>query len=315
MTTTQPGFVTIDAREVTSTPPTGFFLLNQEFDITAPPADDALHPLRLVFTIDGDSVPAGPITVFQDGDPVADPCTGATGVASPNPCVAEAVRVDPDDPDSDLRITVLTTEASVWQFGVSAAPPPAVTAVGPVHGWIGLKNSDDQGTQFDLKTELLKNGTPVASGLKRCVTGVTRNPSLATEAVVPWDQFEDVPTSSGDTLSLRLSTRVGTNADSTKCPGPGGSHSSAVGLRLYYDSAARASAFDATIAPDPSQARYLHSNGNACANSESTGVTSRFLDSTAPNAANAKCKDSAAVKFAGGNAWKDIGTWSLAPLP
>ena len=45
--------------------------------------------------------------------------------------------------------------------------------------FVGLKNSDDQGTNFDVKVELLQNGAPVASGLSRCVSGVTRNPAAS----------------------------------------------------------------------------------------------------------------------------------------
>jgi hypothetical protein len=116
---------------------------------------------------------------------------------------------------------------------------------------------------------------------------------------------------------LRVSTRIGTNPDGSKCAGPGGSHNSAVGLRLYYDSASRASRFDATIAPNPSEDLYLHSNGGPCPNGDgqSPGVTARTLDTTAPSAASAKCKDSGVVNFAGGNPFSAIGTWSLAPLP
>ena len=47
--------------------------------------------------------------------------------------------------------------------------------------WIGLKNSDDQGTQFDLKAEVYKNSVLVASGQALCITGVTRNPDKAIE--------------------------------------------------------------------------------------------------------------------------------------
>lgn len=120
VTTTQAGGVAIDARQVTATPPTGFFLLNQEFDISAPDALSANDPLRLTFTIDESQVPVDPVVVFRNGDPVAD-CSGEPGVADPNPCVAEnAVRGD-----GDLVITVLTTQASVWNFGVSAVPPAA----------------------------------------------------------------------------------------------------------------------------------------------------------------------------------------------
>ena len=198
---------------------------------------------------------------------------------------------------------------------VEPPPPRTVTALSPVHGWIGLKNSDDQGTQFDLRVELFDNGTPVASGLRRCVTGVTRNPSRATEVVVPWGAFSPVSLEPDDTLSLRLSTRIGTNPNGTRCSGPGGSHASATGLRLYYDSVSRASRFDATIEPDPNRNLYLHSDGNPCATAESTGVTTRFFDTAAPSAASAKCKDSAPVKFAGGNAFKVVGRWSLGSLP
>jgi hypothetical protein len=126
-----------------------------------------------------------------------------------------------------------------------------------------------------------------------------------------------VAVGTGDVLSLRVSTRIGTNPDGSKCAGPGGSHNSAVGLRLYYDSASRASRFDATITPNPSEDLYLHSEGSPCPNGDgqSPGVTARTLDTTAPAAANAKCKDSGTVNFAGGNPFSAIGTWSLAPLP
>jgi len=95
----------------------------------------------------------------------------------------------------------------------------------------------------------------------------------------------------------------------------GGSHNNAVGLRLYYDSVSRQSRFDWTITPNANQNEYLHSDGNPCTSAESTGVTTRYLDETPPTAANAKCKDSVALNFAGGNPLKVIGTWSHAPQP
>lgn len=45
--------------------------------------------------------------------------------------------------------------------------------------WLGLKNSDDQGTYFDLRVDLLKNGVTIATGETRDMRGITRNPSLA----------------------------------------------------------------------------------------------------------------------------------------
>src|SRR5712691_8138824 len=46
----------------------------------------------------------------------------------------------------------------------AAAPvdsPLTLTALSELHVWLGLKNSDDQGTYFDLLAELLKNGTVI----------------------------------------------------------------------------------------------------------------------------------------------------------
>lgn len=45
--------------------------------------------------------------------------------------------------------------------------------------------------------------------------------------------------------------------------------------------------------------------------SESANVTDRTLTGTAPNALDAKCKDSSDIKFAGGNLFKEVGTWIL----
>ena len=158
--------------------------------------------------------------------------------------------------------------------------------------WIGLENSDDQGTQFDLLTEVYKNDDLVAEGLTRCITGVTRNPNQAKEVAVPFDSITGEAFESGDELSLTILTRIGTNPDGTKCPG----HNNAVGLRLYYDAVSRPARVDAPIIPDPF---FLHSDGND------------FLDDTAPTATTAKFKDSPSVNFAGGNLWKVIGTWSM----
>jgi len=113
-----------------------------------------------------------------------------------------------------------------------------------LHAWVGLKNSDDIGTKFDLRAELFKNGVLVASGAARCLTGITSNPTLAKEVTVLFDPFPSVefngPT---DTLSLKLLTRIGTNPDDTKCIGPGNSHNNAAGLRMYFDGVSNSSLF------------------------------------------------------------------------
>ena len=121
-----------------------------------------------------------------------------------------------------------------WQDPVSA-PTALKLKLSPLNVWLGLKNSDDQGTWFDLKVEVLKNGVPVAEGVKTNIQGITRNPDKALKVTVNFSPIA-VAFSQGDTLGLRISAKV-TNV---------GGHSSAVHLRLYYDAANRASNFDAT---------------------------------------------------------------------
>ncbi len=157
--------------------------------------------------------------------------------------------------------------------------------LGPAALWIGLKNSDDQGTQFDLRVEVYSGSNLVAFGEKRCITGVTRNPSSARQVTVPLIGYVTGPDSAK--TSIKILTRIGTNANGTKCSGPGGSHNNAVGLRLYYDATSRPSSVgDAPL--------YLHA--------------SDLVNTTAPVGSTATQKDSAGVNFSGGNAWKTVGT-------
>ncbi len=217
------------------------------------------------------------------------------------------------DVDSAATATISLTATSESDPTKTSTATCAAT-VPSADVWVGLKNSDDQGTQFDVKVELFRNAetTPVASGLTRCVTGVTRNPAVAKLVSTRWSAYDDSGLQPGDVLSVVVSARIGTKPDGTKCSGPGGSHSSAVGLRLYYDAVGNASGFGATPGYSTSTL-YLDSDGAECKNAESVGVTSRFLNSTAPDATLAKCKDSGAVKFAGGNPFSTIGTWTLLP--
>lgn len=175
-----------------------------------------------------------------------------------------------------------------------------IASVSPGIFWIGLKNSDDQGTQFDLKTELSINGMPIAEGKNLCITGVTRNPSYAKEVTVPFGPVSNGAYNPGDVLSVRVLTRIGTNPDGSKCSGPGGSHNNAVGLRLYYDAPSRLSRFGAGINPDPLMEYYLHSSG-----------VNYYLNDVAP-VGMAKYKDSAGLNYNNGNPWKEIGAWNMS---
>jgi hypothetical protein len=187
-------------------------------------------------------------------------------------------------------------EADHLQWGyVAPLPEKGVATLSPAMFWLGLKNSDDQGTAFDLKTEVYINETLISDGIARCITDVTRNPNKAREVAVPFGPITDSGVEAGDLLSLKVLTRIGTNPDGTKCPG----HKNAVGLRLYYDAVSRPSRFGAEIAPSPLTELFLHADGGT------------FLDDAAPTATTATFQDSSSLNFSGGNPWKEIGIWIM----
>ena len=119
----------------------------------------------------------------------------------------------------------------------------SLVSLSDLHVWLGLKNSDDQGTYFDLRVEAYKNSTLLASGQSLCITGITRNAANAKEVTLSFDPFTAATfNGTSDVLKLKVLTRVGTDASGGSC----GGHNSAVGLRLYFDAVARNSRFVAT---------------------------------------------------------------------
>jgi hypothetical protein len=197
---------------------------------------------------------------------------------------------------------------------VASSAENQLAGVGPAHIWVGLKNSDDVGTQFDLQVKVLIGNTVVAQGQTLCVTGLVRNADKAKQVVIPIALVGDGSFADGDVLRVRVSTRVGTTAQGVRCAGPGGSHVSARGLRLYYDGAKVPSNLGLQLAPNALDDFYLDSNGGICANLPSPTATVFSLDEAAPGATAPKCRDSGTVNYANGNPWQLIGTWSL-PLP
>jgi hypothetical protein len=138
--------------------------------------------------------------------------------------------------DSPAVNRITYQQIGVW----TAAPlgsPMQVESLSDLRAWIGLKNSDDQGTYFDLKAEVRKNGTVIASGETKNIQGVTRNASLAKAVTIAFGAIALNQFAAGDVLSIRILTKV---ADS-------GGHNNAVGLRMYYDAVSRPSRFGATF--------------------------------------------------------------------
>ncbi len=136
-------------------------------------------------------------------------------------------------------------EVGTW----TTAPPLSIgniIAPSSLRTWIGLKNSDDQGTRFDLRVEIYKNDASVASGDTYCITGVTRNPSLAQEVTVTLTSFAGgYFNGTGDVLTIKVFTRIGTDGAGGFC----GGHSNAVGLRMYFDAVSRPSQFETVFGP------------------------------------------------------------------
>jgi hypothetical protein len=156
--------------------------------------------------------------------------------------------------------------------------------------WIGLKNSDDVGTKFDLLAEVLKNGSVVGSGQLNDVPGGSSTFNNAVLRTITLALGSSVGIGPGDTLSFRLSARIAATSGHT--------HGTA---RLWYNGAAidtgasrdAGSRFGATIAGSTSN-YFLRSPGFTL---NTTAGSSRVsVDVTVSNS--------------GGNPFVAFGTWS-----
>jgi hypothetical protein len=95
----------------------GYQLLNQIVHIQAP-TTTADTPMQFTFALDASTLlgaPPSEVTVFRNGAVVAD-CDDPNGsTATPDPCVASRVPLD----QGGVQITVRTSAASIWAFGVN----------------------------------------------------------------------------------------------------------------------------------------------------------------------------------------------------
>ena len=152
--------------------------------------------------------------------------------------------ISPTDTTAKFKDSTAVNRTTYQEIGTWTAAPAAtamrLSSLTDLHVWIGLKNSDDQGTYFDLRAELRKNGVVIASGETKTIQGVTRNPANAKEVAVAFGPITGDQFNPGDVLSIKILTKV---ADS-------GGHNNAVGLRLYYDAVSRPSSFGAVFVVD-----------------------------------------------------------------
>jgi len=168
--------------------------------------------------------------------------------------------------------------------GVTDAPGPQLTALGEANVWIGLKNSDDVGTRFDLLAEVLKNGSAIGSGQLNNVLGGSSGFNNAVLRTINLALPAPVDLGSGDTLSIRLSVRIAV--------GVAGHRSGTA--RLWFNDFEANSRFKATIDGVTSDHFLL----NAFA-----------LDTTAGSGPR-RTIDVFVDRLVAGNPFKPFGTWS-----
>lgn len=174
---------------------------------------------------------------------------GGGGTVNPPTLFLDSVGPSGSTPKSKDSAGIRFSGGNLWaQVGAWTVDPAlargTLSSLTNLRGWVGLKNSDDQDTRFDLRAEVYRNTSLVASGETYCIEGVTRNPDLAKEATILFSPFSPVAfNGTTDVLSLRILTRVGSDGSGNFC----GGHSNAVGLRLYFDAVSRPSKFGATF--------------------------------------------------------------------
>ena len=159
-----------------------------------------------------------------------------------------------------------------------------LTALGPAQVWLGLKNSDDVGTRFDLRAEVLRNGMVIGSGQLDSVPGGSSGFNNAVLRTINPALFTPINVCPGDTLSLKLSVRIAANV---------AGHRSGT-ARLWFNDSAANSQFSTTIGGAISSNFLLDGFGlGSVAGSGPKKTIDVFVD-----------------RAVGGNPFKPFGVWS-----
>jgi hypothetical protein len=170
------GTVTMTKEPASTKSENGYAVFGQQLDIAAtepgtntPLVGTVANPITLTFEIDGSAIPAGTelsaVTVLRNGVPAAN-CTGAAGTAEPDPCVESRTPIS----GGGVKLTVLTTHCSLWNF----ATTPTVTPPPPSGGSGG-------------STTIGSSGTAAGTGSTGLATGIgstlSTTPAAATATV------------------------------------------------------------------------------------------------------------------------------------
>ncbi len=153
--------------------------------------------------------------------------------------------------------------------------------------WLGLKNSDDVGTKFDLRAEVRKNNQLVGSAEIYDQNGGSsgfNNASLRTIAAA----LSSTGFCSGDNVSVTLLVRVAANSG----------HVSGT-ARLWYNDAIANSSFEKVV-NGVTTTDYLRKISNVLVLNSATGPPPKLTIDVTVN------------RNQGGNPWKPFGTWTKA---
>ncbi|MEK6407428.1 MAG: FG-GAP-like repeat-containing protein [Acidobacteriota bacterium] len=229
------------------------------------------------------------ITVSTDAGVCSAVVTYSAPIASDNCSVGAAVCSPPSGSTFPVGTTTVSCTAtdsanltSSCSFTI-AVNVPQLTALGLAKVWIGLKNSDDVGTKFDLLAEVLRNGSVIGSGQLNDVPGGSSGFNNAILDTINLALSSQANVCAADTLGLRLSVRIAASSG----------HRSGT-ARLWYDDAAATSRFNATISGMPGD--YFLANAFSLGTSAGRGPK--------------KTIDVFVDRAVGGNPFKPFGTWT-----
>jgi hypothetical protein len=189
-----------------------------------------------------------------------------------------------------IGMTVVTSTATDAAGNVSTCgftvtvTGQELSALAPAQVWIGLKNSDDVGTKFDLLAEVFKNGSPIGSGQLDSVPGGSSGFNNAVSRAINMALPVDVVLVAGDILSFRLSVRIAVNVTG---------HRSGT-ARLWFNDAAANSQFGVTVDGVDSPCYFLDGG----------------ILGTATGLGPKRTKDVFVDKALGGNPFKPFGIWT-----
>jgi hypothetical protein len=189
---------------------------------------------------------------------------------------------------SDFAAKTISAKVNSFSPFVIAVPVPTgsqLTSLGPAQMWVGLKNSDDVGTKFDLLAEVFKNGALIGSGQLNDVAGGSSGFNNAKLDVINLALPASVAFQTGDALKIKLSVRIAASSG----------HRSGT-ARLWFNDTAANSRFTATVG-GVVRTYFLRSSFGLATSAGSGPKTT--VDVTVDRAV-------------GGNPFKPFGAWTVA---